>query len=278
MESGVIKAANILYNKEYGLQFNYSIDEHGTLVVKITSINDLPLITKNLLRTAVGDNIIGALKYFPKSLNKNIEAKIMGSKIIFNGEEIDYNFKYENEDLISCMSSFEESLVDPIVSNSSLYELRNPTAYDYTYNIELSSDVDYYYVNVLMSPERMTFMYGNDFISIDEKKIRDFCDHSEYAKEEDVTYEECASWFVQFFNNSAMQGEQDIAQSNQFHSCLDNIGVDSNNKDSLYYDYYFQVWFYTTSIGNIEVNDPYEFYGSGTYPGIVKFIEYFEKK
>jgi len=121
-------------------------------------------------------------------------------------------------------------------------------------------------------------MYGNDFISIDEKKIRDFCDHSEYAKEEDVTYEECASWFVQFFNNSAMQGEQDIAQSNQFHSCLDNIGVDSNNKDSLYYDYYFQVWFYITSIGNIEVNDPYEFYGGGTYPGIVKFIEYFEKK
>ena len=278
MESGVIKAANILYNKEYGLQFNYSIDEHGTLVVKITSINDLPLITKNLLRTAVGDNIIGALKYFPKSLNKNIEAKIMDSKIIFNGEEIDYNFKYENEDLISCMSSFEESLVDPIVSNSSLYELHSPTAYDYTYNIELSSDVDYYYVNVLMSPERMTFMYGNDFISIDEKKIRDFCDHSEYAKEEGVTYEECTSWFVQFFNNSAMQGEQDIAQSNQLHNCLDSIGVDSNNPSSLYYDYYFQVWFYITSIGNIEVNDPYEFYDGGTYPGIVKFIEYFEKK
>ena len=275
MDSGIIKALNTLYNQEYGLQFEYSIDDNDTLVVNITSIEDLPLITKNILRSGISTNLIESLKYFPQSLHKKFNSKIMGSRIIFDGEEIDYKFKYESEDLISCITSFEETLVDPIVSNSSLYELRSPTAYDYTYHIQKSSDNGYYYVNVLMSPERMTFMYGIEQYYVDEKRIRDFCDNSEYAKQEDVTYEECASWFVRYYNNSALQAEQNITQSNQLFNCLDSIGIDSNNSNSLYYDYYFQVWFYITSIGNIEVNDPYEFYGSGTYPGIVRFIEYF---
>jgi hypothetical protein len=275
MDSGVIKALNTLYNQEYGLQFEYSIDDNDTLVVNITSIEDLPFITKNILRSGISTNLIESLKYFPQNTHKNLNAKVMGSRIIFDGEEIDYNFKYESEDLISCITSFEETLVDPIVSNSSLYELRSPIAYDYTYHIQKSSDNDYYYVNVLMSPERMTFMYGIEQYYVDEKRIRDFCDNSEYAKQEGVTYEECASWFVRYYNNSALQGEQNITQSNQLFNCLDSIGIDSNNSNSLYYDYYFQIWFYITSIGNIEVNDPYEFYSSGTYSGIVQFIEYF---
>ena len=275
MDSGIIKALNTLYNQEYGLQFEYSIDDNNTLVVNITSIEDLPFITKNILISGISTNLIEALKYFPQNTYKNLNAKVMGSRIIFNGEEIDYNFKYESENLISCITSFEESLVNPITSNSSLYELSFPTAYDYTYNIQKSSDTENYYINVLMSPKRMSFIYGIEQDYVDEKRIRDFCDNSEYAKEEDVTYEECASWFVQYFNNSALEGEQDITQSNQLFNCLDNIGIDSNNRDSLYYGYYFQVWFYVTSIGNIEVNRPYKFYNSGTYPGIVQFIEYF---
>lgn len=279
MESGVIKALNTLYNQEYGLHFNYSFDDNGTLVVNITLLDDLPFITKNVLKSAIYTNLKESLKYFPKNVYKNVNeylnSKLVKSKIIFNGEEIDYNFKYESENLISCITSFEESLVEPIVSNTSVYELSSPTAHDYTYDIQKSSDVENYYINVLMSPERMTFMYGIKQYYVDEKRIKDFCDNSEYAKEEDVTYEECTSWFVQYFNNSALQGEQETTQSNQFYNCLDSIGIDSNNPNSLYYGYYFQVWFYITSIGNIEVNDPYEFRASGTYPGIVQFIEYF---
>ena len=277
MDAGVIKAANILYNQEYGLQFDYSINEDGTLVVNITLVDDLPLITKNLLRTAVRNNIDESLKYFPKYSSKDIGTKIMGSKIIFNGEEIDYNFIYENENLKFCKLSLEDSLKTPVISNSRISQINTPTARDYTYDIQTRIDSDYYTIDVLMSPKLMTFNYIDERIYVTEDKIKDFCNNSEYALDEEVTYEECCTWFVSFFNYSALEGEQNTAKANQFYNCITSIGFNSNSQKSLYYDFYPHVWLYMTSIGNIESSNPYDFPSDATYPGIIKFIEYFNK-
>ena len=276
MDTATLKGLNSLYSNEHGLNYTYKVDDNGVFVVDVVEVDDLPLISKSLINRGVIENTYSLSKYLP-GVNAN-ELINHRTKIVFNGKVIDYDFIKVSDEFQNCINTFLESCKKEVKTNSHIHEAKFPTAHGNRIEKEIKSDNDYFYVYPLLYASALTFEYEGKMHFVTEDTIKDFCDNSEYAKDEEMTYDDVVSVFVQFFNDTAMEGEQGTTQTDQFYNCIMALGWDANSKDSLYYDYWFRSEIFLMGIGKYISSNPYEFAGQDTYPLLYQYVKYFEEK
>ena len=276
MNNATLKGLNSLYSNEHGLNYTYKVDDNGVFVVDVVEVDDLPLISKSLINRGVIENTYSLSKYLP-GVNTN-ELINHRTKIVFNGKVIDYDFLKVSDELQNCINTFFESCKKEVKTNSHIHEAKSPTAYGNRVEKEIKSDNDYFYVYPLLYASALTFEFEGKMHFVTEDRIKDFCDNSEYSKDEEMTYNDVVSVFVKFFNNTAMEGEQGTTQTDQLYNCFIELGWDGNSKDSLYYDYWFRSEIFLMGIGKYISSNPYEFTGQDTYPLLYQYVKYFEEK
>ena len=276
MDSAILKGLNSLYSNEHGLNYTYKVDDDGTYVIEAIEVEDLPFVAKFLINRGALENVHSLSKYLPNA-NINDVAKYK-TKVVFNGKEIENDFVKVSDELQKCINTFFESCKKEVKTNSYIHEAKSPTAHGNRVEKEIKWDYDYFYVYPLLYASALTFEFEGKMHFVTEERIKDFCDNSEYSKDEEMTYDDVVSVFVHFFNNTAMEGEQGTTQTDQFYNCTIELGWDGNDKNSLYYDYWFRSEIFLMGIGKYISSNPYEFTGQDTYPLLYQYVKYFQEK
>lgn len=271
----LLKGLKSLYSELHGLNFEYNLNDDGNFEINVTPIGDkLPLINKIFINKLFQQNIIEFSKYLPDRSNLILPQ----ANIFFNGEEINYDYIKLSDKFQKCIETFTESCKSEAETNSQLYGLRYPTAHENKVEIEMNSDDDEFYVRAMLYTNVLTFKFpytsGNENF-VTEGRIKDYCDNSDYANENSITYDDILSNFVYFFNDSSMNGEQNTNESNEFYNCSYNSGWDLNNE---YQNYYLSCEVLLLGIGNLISKNPYDFVSQDTYSNIYEFVKYFENK
>ena len=274
MDSAILKGLNSLYSNEHGLKYTYKVDEDGTYVIESVESEDLPFVTKFLINRGALENVHSLSKYLPTATI--IDVANHKTKIVFNGKEIDNDFVKVSDKLQKCINTFFESCKKSVKANSYIINAESPTAHGNRIEKEIKWDYDYFYVYPLLYASALTFEFEGKMHFVSEDRIKDFCDNSEYAKDEEMTYDDVVTIFVNFFNNSAMEGEQVTTQSEQLFNCCLDLGWDGNDNNSLYYDFWIRSEIFLMGIGKYISSNPYEFTGQDTYPLLYQYVKYFE--
>jgi len=278
MDTSTLKGLNSLYSNEHGLKYTYKVDDNGVFVIDVVEVDDLPFICKSLINRGVLENAYSLSKYLPNVRTVANELINHRTKVVFNGQVIDHDFIKVSDELQNCINTFFESCKKEVKTNSKIHESKFPTAHGNRVEREIRWDDDYFYVYPLLYASALTFEFEGKMHFVTEERIKDFCDNSEYAKDEEMTYDDVVSVFVQFFNDTAMEGVQGTTQADQFYNCITELNWDAYSKDSLYYDYWYRSEIFLIGIGKYISSNPYEFAGQDTYPLLYQYVKYFQEK
>jgi hypothetical protein len=268
----ILKGLNSLYNELHGLNFEYNLNDDGNFEINVTPIGDkLPLINKIFINKLFQQNIIEFSKYLPDRSNLILPQ----ANIFLNGEEINYDYLKISDKFQQCIDTFFDSCKKVVNTNSRLHDLRYATAHINRVEREITSTPETFQIYATLITNELTFDFKGDKIFVTEERIEDYCDNSDYAEENSITYDDMVTAFVYFFNNSVMNGEQYTKEATELYDCSLNAGYNWNDT---YMNYYLNCEVFLIGIGDLISKNPYDFVGNDTYPNIYEFVKYFKNK